>query len=330
MGIVLNSILLTLYFKYTMKFYLNIVIVTIFSLLSISCDKSQINTKDDLAEDNPVVTNKPIFDKVESILHQSPDGDYIMVLAHRGGFISTPENSLSAIKNSAELGVDIVEIDVRLSKDSVLVIMHDQSLDRTTNGTGLVIDYTLKELKEFILLMPNGTLSNENIPSLQEALEYSKGKMHLFIDKGDDYLDLIYTDMVTTNTVDQTIIGGTLSWYEYNLRFSDISDKINYIPRAGTGQSLDYVNDFEDGINPLGYFPSCDLISSNNQVFNRIKEFNKWIFSTTLKGSNCSEETLNEESIWDWEISRGIDGIFTDKSKELIEYLSNKGLHTNE
>ena len=47
----------------------------------------------------------------------------------------------------------------------------------------------------------------------------------------------------------------------------------------GTSQTLDYVNDFEAGINPIAYFPSCNLVSSNSDVFMRLKELNKWLFS---------------------------------------------------
>lgn len=276
--------------------------------------------------------SNPSYNKVASILHGAPPGDYIMVMAHRGGFVNTPENSMSAIENSTNLGVDIVEMDVRLSKDGHLVIMHDNTIDRTTNGSGLVSDYTLAELKQFKLLMPNGAVSDEFIPSLREVLAYSKGKMHLFIDKGHDYLDFIYEDMAATNTVEQTIMGGTWNISQLKFKFPDVWYKINYIPRVGTGQSLTYITDLDNEVKPLGYFPSCGLISSNNDVYQKIKEYNKWMFSETLHGGssdNCSEIVLGN-SIWDWELQNGIDGIFTDKSKELIEYLKARGLHDNE
>jgi glycerophosphoryl diester phosphodiesterase len=275
-------------------------------------------------------TVNPSFNKVASIINNSPQEDYVMVLAHRGGFIDTPENSISAIEHSTNIGVDIVEIDVQLTSDNVLVVMHDQTIDRTTNGSGSVSSYTLQELKQFKLLMPNGSVTDETIPTLKEALDYSKDKMHLFLDKGDGYLDKIYDDLVETSTLNQTIIGGTLTWFEFNSTYSQIADEINYIPRAGTGQSLDYINSFETGISPIAYFPSCSLISSNNDVFNRIKELNKWILTTSLVGSDCSEETFNPNTIWNWEIQQGTDGIFTDKSEELIEYLTSIGLHNNE
>lgn len=296
----------------------------------ISCSSAASDL--DPQEDNPPASI-PSFDKVKSIIYNAPQDNYVMVLAHRGGFATTAENSIAAIQNSIDMGVDIVELDVRISKDGHLIIMHDETINRTTNGTGKVSDYTLAELKQFKLVLPNGAVSNEFIPSLKDALAYSKNKMHLFIDKGDDYLDLIYADMLATNTVDQTLMGGTLFFSIFKQKYPTIWDKINYIPRAGTGQSLTYITDFETGINPIGYFPSCGLISSNSPVFNKIKEYNTWMFSETLNGggsNNCSEEALGGENIWNWEIQQGIDGIFTDRPMELIDFLETKGLHDNE
>lgn len=287
------------------------------------------SSSDDVPQEVIDPLNMPSFNKVASILYEEPEENYVMVLSHRGGFNTTPENSLSAIQNSTDIGVDIVEIDVQLTSDDILVVIHDETINRTTNGSGSVASYTLEELRQFKLLMPNGASSDEGIPTLKEALAYSKDKMHLFIDKGDDYLDKIYEDLVETNTLNQTIVGGTLSWFQFNSMYSQIADEINYIPRAGTGQSLEYINSFEDGISPLGYFPSCNLISSGNDVFQRIKALNKWMITTTLAGSNCSEIVLGE-TIWAWEIEQGTDGIFTDKAEDLIAYLNTLGLHSNE
>lgn len=311
-----------------------LVLISIVVFTFVACEGCSSSSSSDDEEPpiipEPPVTAQPSFDKVASIINQSPQSDYVMVLSHRGGFINTPENSLSAIEHSTNIGVDIVEIDVQLTKDNVLVVMHDKTINRTTNGTGSVSDYTMDELRQFKLLMPNGAVSDEVIPSLQEVLVFSKDKMHLFIDKGDDYLVKIYEGLVETNTLNQTIIGGLLNWTEFNISYSEIADnRFNYIPRVGVGQSLDYINKFKDEIDPVSYFVSCGLIASNNEVFGRIKERNKWIIATSLVGSNCSEEN-NPESIWNWEVNQGVDGIFTDKSQELINYLNSSGLHNNE
>ena len=76
------------------------------------------------------------------------DGDYIYVSGHRGWFDKCPENTIESFQAALDLGVDQIETDIRVTKDGELVLMHDATVDRTTDGTGKVIDYTLAELKQ--------------------------------------------------------------------------------------------------------------------------------------------------------------------------------------
>ena len=73
--------------------------------------------------------------------------DKVYVAAHRGWYNKYPENTMPAFRAVVELGVDQVETDVRISADGELVLIHDATLERTTNGTGKVIDKTLAELR---------------------------------------------------------------------------------------------------------------------------------------------------------------------------------------
>lgn len=71
-----------------------------------------------------------------------------LLFAHRGGSALAPENTLAAFQNAANIGVDVLEMDVRLTADGELVVFHDETLERTTNGSGLVRDKTLAELRQ--------------------------------------------------------------------------------------------------------------------------------------------------------------------------------------
>ena len=71
----------------------------------------------------------------------------IYVAAHRGWRSKYPENTMEAFRAAIELGVDQIETDVRITKDGVLVLIHDDTVDRTTNGIGRVCDLTLADLK---------------------------------------------------------------------------------------------------------------------------------------------------------------------------------------
>ena len=77
------------------------------------------------------------------------DEDRPLVMAHRGGGGLWPENTLYAFERAAEMGVDVIETEIRSTADNNLVLMHDKTVDRTTNGKGPVNSLTLKELKKF-------------------------------------------------------------------------------------------------------------------------------------------------------------------------------------
>lgn len=110
-----------------------------------------------------------------SLLEIHDDG--VLVAAHRGHHVAVPENSIPSIKSAIEIGADIVELDVMLTKDGVPVLMHDETVDRTTNGSGRVKDMTLSEIKSLRLTMPDGSLSQELVPTLAEALEVARGQI---------------------------------------------------------------------------------------------------------------------------------------------------------
>ncbi|WP_409303405.1 glycerophosphodiester phosphodiesterase [Peribacillus sp. SCS-155] len=70
-----------------------------------------------------------------------------LVIAHQGGELLAPSNTMAAFQNAADLGVDVLETDIHITKDGHLVAIHDPSVDRTTNGTGKVSDFTLEEIQ---------------------------------------------------------------------------------------------------------------------------------------------------------------------------------------
>lgn len=93
-----------------------------------------------------------------------------LLAAHRGGALLWPENSLLAFRNAIALGVNFLELDVHLSRDGELVVIHDPTLDRTTTGTDPVRDRTLAELRAFRLKDKDGKFTEETIPTLNEVL----------------------------------------------------------------------------------------------------------------------------------------------------------------
>lgn len=106
----------------------------------------------------------------------------ILVCAHRANYEDAPENSLKAINDAINNGISMVELDIRQTKDGQLVVIHDATIDRTTNGTGNVSDLLLEELMQFNLNKKNGALTNEKIPTLKQVLALARGKIYIDLD----------------------------------------------------------------------------------------------------------------------------------------------------
>lgn len=103
--------------------------------------------------------------------------------AHRGASGFAPENTLAAFDLALEMKADYIEVDVQRTKDGELVIIHDTKVDRTTNGTGYVWDYSLEELKKLDAGQWKGRkFAGEQIPTLREVLDRYGGKVGFLIE----------------------------------------------------------------------------------------------------------------------------------------------------
>lgn len=107
----------------------------------------------------------------------------IKVLAHRGASAYAPENTMAAFEMALEMGADAIELDVQMSRDGYLVVVHDPVLERTTDGQGFVKDYTLKELQRLDAgAWFNERFRGERIPTLADVFELVRGKALLNVE----------------------------------------------------------------------------------------------------------------------------------------------------
>lgn len=98
------------------------------------------------------------------------------IMGHRGAPAVEPENTLRSFRRALAMGVAAVELDVQLTKDGRLAVIHDETLDRTTNGRGPVQGFSLAELKQL------DAGQGEPVPSLEEVFDLVKGKAHLVVE----------------------------------------------------------------------------------------------------------------------------------------------------
>ena len=126
----------------------------------------------------------------------NPKSDYVFVVAHRADWRNFTENSLEAIESSIQMGVDIVELDIHRTADGELVVCHDRTIDRTTNGKGKISELTLDYIKSRYLRAGHGATTRYKMPTLAEALDVCKDRVLINLDKGINYYDQVVDRLI--------------------------------------------------------------------------------------------------------------------------------------
>lgn len=116
---------------------------------------------------------------------KTPGNSKVLLMAHRANTTdkSLPENSIAAVKACIAAGIELIEIDTHLTLDGEVVVCHDQTINRTTNGSGDITKMTLAQIRQYKLKDRNGNVySNETIPTLEEYLKEARGKIYVNLD----------------------------------------------------------------------------------------------------------------------------------------------------
>lgn len=155
----------------------------------------------------PVTSGKTNAQKIVEAIH-NPKTDYVVVVSHRGDWRDYPENSIPAIESIIRMGVDVMELDLKLTADSVLVLCHDGTIDRTTTGKGRVGDVTYDYIKNCFLKTGHNCPTKYKMPTLKEALAVCKDRIVVNIDQGYQYYDLVMAITEELGVTEQILIKG--------------------------------------------------------------------------------------------------------------------------
>ena len=268
----------------------------------------------------------------------NPQGKEVLVVMHRGDWRNAPENSLRAIENAIAIGADMVEIDIQKTKDGQLILMHDKTLNRTTNGKGNISDFTLEEIKKLYLKSGIGIRTKHKVPTLEEAMLAAKGKILVNIDKGYDHFNEVYKILQRTGTLKQTVVksGGDYAKVTSE-KGKDFLNQVIFMPvvnldKPDAGNIMKgYTNNLKPVAFELVFKKDTSKIISR---FNEIKNSGSRIWVNTLWPSlngghsdDMAVEDGNLKDSWDWIISKGVNIIQTDRPRELLDYLRKKQLH---
>lgn len=177
-------------------------------------------------------TAAPESNRAERIVAQmrDPQSKQVLVAAHRGDWRNFPENSLPALRSAIDMGVDIVEIDLQMTRDSVLVLMHDARIDRTTTGKGKVAEIDYDSIGRVRLRAGHGAVTPWSVPTLEEALRLCKDRAVINIDKGFQYYDRIRPLLEKYGMLDQILIKGRLTVSQADAAFSKYDTNCIFMP----------------------------------------------------------------------------------------------------
>ncbi len=266
----------------------------------------------------------------------NPKSKKVLVVSHRGDWRNAPENSLQAFRNCIGMNVDMIEIDLKKTKDGHLVLMHDNTINRTTNGKGKPSDYTLEELRKLRLRNGIQVVTAHQIPTLEEVLNLTKGKILINIDKGYDCFKDVYALLVKTGTVDQVVIKSGFPYEKVKAENGDVLDKVIYMPIV----SLDKpgAEEFIDGykaMKPVAI--ECCFREVTPEVLRLLKKVRDngskiWVNSMwpSLDAGHDDDRAVElglKDETWGWLLEQGASLIQTDRPQELIKYLKKRKRH---
>ena len=243
----------------------------------------------------------------------------VLVAAHRAAHNVYPENSLQAIQESIKLGVDIIEIDVKVSKDGVPFLMHDRTMDRTTTGKGDPEELTWAQLQE-LFIVDKGKKTKLKIPSLHDALELAYGKILIDLDLKTDKIGEVVTVVNKTNSKDFVFFFDS----DYNVlsRVQKSSKDFMIMPRAYSVQQADSaINLFDPPVVHIDfsfYTPQC--VEAIRSSYARV-----WINALGDPDKDIKEG--KEKKALKNLLEHGANIIQTDEPALLLAALKKKGLH---
>jgi glycerophosphoryl diester phosphodiesterase len=228
------------------------------------------------------------------------------IIGHRGAAGYAPENTLIAIHTAADMGCEWVELDIKLTKDGVAIIFHDETLERTTNGAGKVCDFLLKDIRDLEAGSYFGeSFAGEPIPTLEEALE-------AIIERGLGFnLEFKPCPSREIETVEAALDVMSTYWDDHD-RLLLSSFNIQCLEHA-CEMAPEWAR---------GYLMDTDFPESWREIANHLK-----VETLNVNGNTITEEqvqilrsygkpllayTINEEDRADWLFKKGIQAIFSD------------------
>jgi glycerophosphoryl diester phosphodiesterase len=239
-----------------------------------------------------------------------PDPSRLLRIAHRGASGHCPENTRAAFVRAIALGADMVELDCQMTRDGAVVVIHDETVERTTNGRGRVRDHTLKEIKALDAGSWFGReFAGEEVLTLEEAIEILRGRAALNLEiKGESppgRLEIQCVGIVGSMRFSRETVFSSFSQPRMRL-VRDLSDDARLAVLADAGESWSAAFAFADEIGAEAVHPERSLVSAA-----AVREAH-------VRGLEVRVWSVNRRSEMESLAALGVDGIFTDFPERLL------------
>jgi glycerophosphoryl diester phosphodiesterase len=225
---------------------------------------------------------------------------HIAVIAHRGEHLHHPENTLEAFQAAIDSGADFFELDVRTSSDGRLVLMHDATVDRMTDGKGEVAKMTFDAIRKL-------SVRGSRVPTFEEALELARGRVGVYI----DCKSIAPPDLVRViDSKDRVVIYGGATFLK---EVAGLRPELKVMPEASNASHL--ASMIEEMRLKVAAFDAKDFL---DPVIDVARKAHIDIYVDRLGAAD-------NEAAWQDAIDRGATGIQTDHPAEVVAYLKSKG-----
>ena len=227
------------------------------------------------------------------------------IWAHRGASGYAPENSLEAFEKAVRLGADGVELDIQMTRDGELVVIHDERIDRVSNGSGMVGEYTLSQLRQYDFNRTNPEFSNVKIPTLEEVYDLFRGTIldiNVELKTG-----ICFYDGLAERVLELTGRMGMVDkvWFSSFNHYSVMKMR-EYDPAARTG--LLYADGFQD---VPGYAAGLGADALHPVLYNL--QYDGFLEACREKNLLLHVWTVDDEKYMKLLVKEGIDAIITNK-----------------
>lgn len=270
-----------------------------------------------------------------------PSSKYVIVACHRGDWRNFPENSLPAIESVIRMGADIVEIDLKMTKDSVLVLSHDRTLNRCTSGKGPVSDCTYEDILKYTLKRGHGIATDTlHMPTLRQALMVCKDRICVNIDQGYEFYEQILEITEELGVTGQILIKGNKAidvvaaheaGHEHNMVYMPI---VNINSQKGLALLESYL---QTHTVPVAFEVCWQDDATFDEASRKIRELGSRVWVNTIWASLCGGlgndddaafATDDVDGVYGSLLRRGASMFQTDRPQTLIPYLESIGRHT--